>query len=298
MQSTPASSASGDSPTAPRELPWAVLQRNLVIWLAALQTSVADGDAARVLGLLEGLVAFVSSNEGVFLNAITGAEEPDEGLKRLGAPEAFISTFMEVIRIAGGVQGPRIMTFGNTPALSPHATASVLRRFRAATSPGGSPRSVSPRATSPRSPRVFPRTTYDMLEDLRTAGGGTDATAAVAEVQSALLQLSRVSDAVVTPLKLLPPAIITALEDLTAAPFLFFRWLSTCLVEVLFCIYHPDSIVIVKRKIVYMGPKPGSQVEGPLMLPTLEEPVMLEGPFCLPWNEVAGLLEAPAAGGQ
>lgn len=48
MQSTPPSSASGDSPAAPRELPWAVLERNLVLWLAALQTSAADGDAGRV----------------------------------------------------------------------------------------------------------------------------------------------------------------------------------------------------------------------------------------------------------
>lgn len=65
--------------------------------------------------------------------------------------------------------------------------------------------------------------------------------------------------------------------------------------QVLFCIYHPDSIVIVKRKIVYMGPKPGTQVEGPLMLPNADETIMLEGPFCLPWTEVAGLLEAPPA---
>lgn len=66
------------------------------------------------------------------------------------------------------------------------------------------------------------------------------------------------------------------------------------MVQVLFCIYHPDSIVIVKRKIVYVGPKAGTQVEGPLMLPHAEEAAALEGPLCLPWLEVAGLLEAPA----
>lgn len=69
-------------------------------------------------------------------------------------------------------------------------------------------------------------------------------------------------------------------------------------VQVLFCIYHPDSIVIVKRKVVYVGPKPGSQLDGPLMLPNTEEPMLLEGPSCLPWLEVAGLLEAPEAPAQ
>lgn len=48
----------------------------------------------QVLALLEGLVSFMSSNEGVFLHAMTAAEEPEEGLKRLGAPPTFISTFM------------------------------------------------------------------------------------------------------------------------------------------------------------------------------------------------------------
>lgn len=139
--------------------------------------------------------------------------------------------------MAGGLHGPRIITFGNTPVLSPQATAAVLHRFRAATSPGGSPRAVSPHVMSPtpgspRSARVFPRTTYDMLEDLRTAGSAGIDAGAVPDVTSVVLQLSKVSDAVVTPLKSLPPAIITGLEETTAAPFLFFRWLNACLIEV------------------------------------------------------------------
>lgn len=48
----------------------------------------------QVLDLLEGLVSFMSSNEGVFLQAITSGEDPTEGLTRLGAPQTFITTFM------------------------------------------------------------------------------------------------------------------------------------------------------------------------------------------------------------
>lgn len=245
----------------------------------------------QVLALLEGLVSFMSSNEGVFLHAMTAAEEPEEGLKRLGAPPTFISTFMvchnrqrqvphamlsweastthagytdiqaiampcatpmycwshaacrrrggvrithstptqggcmqEVVRIAGGLHGPRIITFGDTATLSPQAAASVFSRFHAAVSPAG-----SPRATSPCSARVFPRTTKDMLEDLRP---GDDSAQKSQDLSSMVTKLARVSDAVVTPVKALPPAIITALEETAAAPFLFFRWITPCLVEV------------------------------------------------------------------
>lgn len=131
-----------------------------------------------------------------------------------------------MIRIAGGLHGPRIVTFGDTPALSPQVTASVLRRFRAATSPNGSPQTAS---RSPRSPRVFPRTTNEMLEDVDT---GSNAANSLQELQSMVMEVAKVSSAVITPVTSLAPAILTALEEATAAPFLFFRWLSPCLVEV------------------------------------------------------------------
>jgi hypothetical protein len=63
--------------------------------------------------------------------------------------------------------------------------------------------------------------------------------------------------------------------------------------QVLFCIYHGDTTFVVKRKVVYVGPKPGTQIEGPLALEGKEQQLMLEGPYTLPWIEVAGLLEAP-----
>lgn len=108
--------------------------------------------------------------------------------------------------------------------MSPQAAAAVLSRFRAATSPSGSPRPVSPSG-----PRVFPRTTNDMLEDLHIAPGAEISAPAMPSI---VVQLAKVSNAVMTPVKALPPAIITALEETTAAPFLFFRWLSSCLIEV------------------------------------------------------------------
>lgn len=108
--------------------------------------------------------------------------------------------------------------------MSPQAAAAVLSRFRAATSPTGSPRAVSPRG-----PRVFPRTTNDMLEDLHLPPGTEISTPAM---PLSAVQLAKVTNAVMTPVKALPPAIITALEETDAAPFLFFRWLSSCLIEV------------------------------------------------------------------
>lgn len=56
------------------------------------------------------------------------------------------------------------------------------------------------------------------------------------------------------------------------------------LVQAIFCIHHADTTFVLKRKVLYVGPKPETQLEGQLAL---------EG-TSLPWGDVAGLLTAPA----
>jgi hypothetical protein len=62
-------------------------------------------------------------------------------------------------------------------------------------------------------------------------------------------------------------------------------------VQVLFCVYWADTIYIVDRKIVYLGPKAETQLEGRLALPSNEK-ALLMGPCMLPWHHAILLLEA------
>jgi hypothetical protein len=65
--------------------------------------------------------------------------------------------------------------------------------------------------------------------------------------------------------------------------------------QVLFCVHYLESIFVVDSKVVYVGPKPDTQLEGRMCLPTNEKQLLM-GPDMLPWSTVGGLLEAPPEG--
>jgi hypothetical protein len=64
-------------------------------------------------------------------------------------------------------------------------------------------------------------------------------------------------------------------------------------VQVIFCIYHADTTFVLKRRVIYVGPKTGTQLEGQPAIGSHEERLGLEGTPSLPWIDVAGLLAAP-----
>lgn len=57
----------------------------------------------------------------------------------------------------------------------------------------------------------------------------------------------------------------------------------------LFCILYGDKVFIIDRKVVYVGPKESSQLEGRLALPAADR-ALLMGRETLPWNRVVYLL--------
>jgi hypothetical protein len=61
--------------------------------------------------------------------------------------------------------------------------------------------------------------------------------------------------------------------------------------QVLFCVLRGETAYVVDRKVVYCGPRAGSQLTGRAALPWAEK-ALLVGPSALPWREAAGLLEA------
>lgn len=64
-----------------------------------------------------------------------------------------------------------------------------------------------------------------------------------------------------------------------------------------FCIHHADVVHVLKRRVVYVGPPPGTQLEGQAALGASEQ-LQLEGAKSLPWTDVAGLLMAPGDSAQ
>lgn len=64
--------------------------------------------------------------------------------------------------------------------------------------------------------------------------------------------------------------------------------------QVLFCVHYAKCIYVVDRRIVFLGPRPGSQLEGRLCLPSSEKPLLV-GPDTLPWSDVGSLLLEGAA---
>ena len=133
----------------------------------------------------------------------------------------------------------RIITFGATPGVYTADFAALLRRFAAAftsrspspSSPArrsreGSPRhALPPGAAAP--PARFPREVEAELRNLTLAVRGAGDIEPVRSVQ-----LSRVTNAVVVAAGALPPEVITGLAEQDAVPFLFFRQLSACFIEV------------------------------------------------------------------
>lgn len=57
----------------------------------------------------------------------------------------------------------------------------------------------------------------------------------------------------------------------------------------LFCILYGEVVYIVDRKVVYVGPKEGSQLEGHLALPAADT-ALLMGRETLPWHRAVYLL--------
>jgi hypothetical protein len=108
-----------------------------------------------------------------------------------------------------------------------HIAADLLAGFQRTTG-----RSSPIRASSPRRAHALPhRTTRDMLEALElmvTSQGAAEG--ALECIQS--LELSHIHNAVTARADKLPLEVITGLEEAIAVPFLFFRWLSACFVEV------------------------------------------------------------------
>ena len=64
--------------------------------------------------------------------------------------------------------------------------------------------------------------------------------------------------------------------------------------QVLFCVLRVEVTYVVDRKVVYCGPRPQTQLEGRLSLPSSEH-ALLMGPNVLPWHHAVGLLEAADA---
>jgi hypothetical protein len=63
-------------------------------------------------------------------------------------------------------------------------------------------------------------------------------------------------------------------------------------VQVFFCIYHADTIFVLKRRVMYVGPKTGTQLEGQATISPPDETLQLQDTPSLPWIDVAGLLTA------
>ena len=149
---------------------------------------------------------------------------------------------LNIVALTGAPSSPRIITFG-THRRYRDELAHLMRRF--ADSASG-PRSPSP-AGSPRghlggSPRAAQRLLDDhaaaplatlpeeferQLRELSVAAvGGQD----IELVQS--VRLSRVRNVVALAPGALPPEVVTSLAEERAVPFLYFRRLSACFVEV------------------------------------------------------------------
>ena len=149
----------------------------------------------------------------------------------------------EVLNIVGATSGagPRIITFGQAQAQHADELVRLMRRLLDSTasprsrSPSASPRAdgrVSPRqiddhAAGAAPPASLPRALEARLAQLSVPGQESREMEAVRSVQ-----LSRVSNAVAVAAGSLPPEVIRGLSEDSAMPFLFFRRLSVCYIEV------------------------------------------------------------------
>jgi hypothetical protein len=162
----------------------------------------------------------------------------------------------EVLEVMGTdtVFGPRILTFGAANSLNPHERAMLMTRF--VDSLKGMSRSPSP-ASSPRAghsitllpgharapPSSVPPALEEHLANVTLALHGGQELEAIRS-----MRLSRVSNAVTVAASALPPEVIRGLAEQTAFPFLFFRHLSRCYVEVRSIGQHFAAALTVERQ--------------------------------------------------
>ena len=66
----------------------------------------------------------------------------------------------------------------------------------------------------------------------------------------------------------------------------------------LFCVYSGDTTYVVDRRIIYVGPRSGTQLEGPLALEFPGSAHLLMGTEALPWRRAVCLLGARAGGDE